>query len=147
MAAASLGKRLKCGACEARFYDLNRAEPFCPKCKTVYTGPPKAVRRPAPKKAPKPVEIDEDEDEEDDDEVEELNLDTDRIPPSVTGGDDDDESKSGDPALDELEDAELPDDGFGDDDSDDDDDDAVDVQVDDVDGDAEVDDDDDDDDL
>lgn len=140
MAAASLGNRLLCGACGARYYDLNRPEPFCPKCKTIYTVPTKTVRRakPKPEPEPEPVDLDEDEDdEEDDDGVEEVNLDTDRILPSVTGSDDDDET--GDPALDELEDAELPDDsldGFGTDDSADDDDDVdVDIDIDDDDDD------------
>lgn len=118
MSAASLGNRLKCGACGARFYDLNRPEPTCPKCGAVYDGS-QAFRRPAPEPEPEPEELDEDLlDEDGEDDVEELDLDTDRMPTAIGGNDEDDDAE-GDPALDELDEAELPDDslsGFGDDD-------------------------------
>ena len=129
--AASLGNRLRCGACDARFYDLNRAEPICPKCKTAYTGPA-APRRVARQPEPEPVELDGDEDDEEDDDVEELDLDTDRIPPAMSGTDDD-SSETGDPALDELDEAELPDDSLGGFDADDSDDSSGDDDIDDID--------------
>lgn len=38
MSKANWGKKRACQSCDARFYDMNRAEPVCPKCGAVYVG-------------------------------------------------------------------------------------------------------------
>ena len=61
-----MGQKWECFSCGAKFYDLNRDEPLCPKCgksqkdSPVFeeVKPPRAKRaraRPKAKKAPKPV--------------------------------------------------------------------------------------------
>ena len=90
MARPELGNRHECEACGAKFYDLLRPEPACPKCGHVVDASG-GTKKPAPKKT-KPVEpeldaaneeetvdIDVDasgifDEDEDDDGVEEVNL-------------------------------------------------------------------------
>jgi hypothetical protein len=56
-----LGQRWVCYACEAKFYDLNRPEPICPKCKAdqrespVFAKPKRARPKKAAPKAPVPA--------------------------------------------------------------------------------------------
>ena len=56
-----LGQRWVCYACEAKFYDLNRPEPICPKCKAdqrespAFAKPKRARPKKAAPKAPAPV--------------------------------------------------------------------------------------------
>jgi hypothetical protein len=53
-----LGQRWVCYACEAKFYDLNRPEPLCPKCKAdqrespVFAKPKRVRAKKAEPKAP-----------------------------------------------------------------------------------------------
>lgn len=51
---AKLGTKHVCFSCNARFYDLNKPEPVCPKCGKDQRNRPKTVEAPAPppKKAP-----------------------------------------------------------------------------------------------
>ncbi len=39
--ASKLGTKYSCFSCEAKFYDLNRPEPICPKCGTDQRDKPK----------------------------------------------------------------------------------------------------------
>jgi len=39
---SSLGVKLKCSRCEAKFYDLSKRSPVCPKCGAVYDTPAKS---------------------------------------------------------------------------------------------------------
>ena len=56
-----LGQRWVCYACEAKFYDLNRPEPICPKCKAdqrespAFAKPKRARPKKAAPKAPVPA--------------------------------------------------------------------------------------------
>jgi uncharacterized protein (TIGR02300 family) len=56
-----LGQRWVCYVCEAKFYDLNRAEPICPKCKAdqrespVFAKPKRARAKKAAPQAPAPA--------------------------------------------------------------------------------------------
>jgi hypothetical protein len=57
-----LGQRWVCYACEAKFYDLNRPEPICPKCKAdqrespVFAKPKRArAKKAAPEAPPAPA--------------------------------------------------------------------------------------------
>jgi hypothetical protein len=51
-----LGGRHTCYACGAKFYDLNRPEPVCPRCHANQRLRPKGdTPRPAPPEKPKPV--------------------------------------------------------------------------------------------
>ena len=80
MATTDLGVKHTCPECGAKFYDLGKHPPVCPKCKTVLEGvaePVKAKR--AAKEKPKPpivakakVQAVEDDDEDDDDEDDEF---------------------------------------------------------------------------
>ena len=104
MANSELGSKHLCTECGARFYDLGRQPPTCPKCETVVVAttkprpsrsrPPRAARKPAPvKEAAVEVEIakeDKADDEKDDTPVEKASED----------GDSDDESPA---AVDEPE--------------------------------------------
>ncbi|MBZ0325243.1 MAG: FYDLN acid domain-containing protein [Alphaproteobacteria bacterium] len=38
MSKANWGKKRACQSCDARFYDMNRERPVCPKCGAVYVG-------------------------------------------------------------------------------------------------------------
>jgi hypothetical protein len=84
MPAKDLGTKHVCFKCGARFYDLKKPEPLCPKCGTDQRQnpalkAPAEKRRPAPRPAPAPVaaeeevdapdlDADEDEDADADDE-------------------------------------------------------------------------------
>jgi len=46
VAASPLGTRYICFACAARFYDLNRPEPICPKCGADQREKPKTPAKP-----------------------------------------------------------------------------------------------------
>jgi uncharacterized protein (TIGR02300 family) len=93
VAIKNLGTKLVCSNCEARFYDLNKKSPICPKCDSEYVAVKPRTRKTAVKvkpitpvieETPKnsdlntednilegvEVEVDEDEDEEDDDVIE-----------------------------------------------------------------------------
>lgn len=52
------GTKRVCKGCDARFYDLNREKPQCPKCGAEYVAgnPQKARRRAAPPEPPPAVE-------------------------------------------------------------------------------------------
>jgi len=39
---SSLGVKVKCSSCEAKFYDLNKRSPICPKCGVVNDVPVKS---------------------------------------------------------------------------------------------------------
>jgi hypothetical protein len=59
---AKLGVKHVCYSCAARFYDMNKPEPLCPKCGTDQRTKPKASDMPAPppvaKKAqPRPMPL------------------------------------------------------------------------------------------
>ena len=59
---AKLGVKYVCFSCSARFYDLNKPEPLCPKCGADQRSKPKtsdaAPAPPAPKKAaPRPMPL------------------------------------------------------------------------------------------
>lgn len=63
MAKAELGTKRLCGACGAKFYDLNKDPIICPKCSTVFEvvipvsrSRPDAAARPAAAKAAPEVE-------------------------------------------------------------------------------------------
>ena len=62
-----LGRKWACSSCGAKFYDLNRPEPACPKCGTVQGQPPPEPEKPkrarpkkTAKKAPPPPPPDDD---------------------------------------------------------------------------------------
>jgi hypothetical protein len=48
-AASPLGTRYICFSCAARFYDLNRPEPLCPKCGADQREKPKTPHKPTPR--------------------------------------------------------------------------------------------------
>ncbi len=50
---AKLGGKHLCFKCSARFYDLNKPEPLCPKCGTDQRTRPKTTDTPAPPPPPK----------------------------------------------------------------------------------------------
>ncbi|MCC6641922.1 MAG: FYDLN acid domain-containing protein [Deltaproteobacteria bacterium] len=50
---AKLGAKYVCFSCGARFYDLNKPEPLCPKCGADQRTRPKATEAPTPAPAPK----------------------------------------------------------------------------------------------
>jgi uncharacterized protein (TIGR02300 family) len=54
-----LGKKWTCFSCQAKFYDLNKEEPICPKCGADQRASPvvekPARKRASPKAAPKAV--------------------------------------------------------------------------------------------
>ena len=59
-----LGKKYECAECGAKFYDLGKSEPICPRCGTNQKAVEKAAPEPraryvAPKAAAPPVEPDE----------------------------------------------------------------------------------------
>lgn len=58
MTNAKLGEKRECASCGAKFYDLGKTPPVCPKCGTVYQ-PPKEISKgrkvAAPKAPPKPA--------------------------------------------------------------------------------------------
>jgi hypothetical protein len=77
MATRDLGTKYTCFKCAAKFYDMKKAAPLCPKCgvdQRDMPPPTKSSRRAAAPVAPKlelaePEEVDEEgEDDEDDDE-------------------------------------------------------------------------------
>ena len=50
-----LGQRWVCYECEARFYDLNRPEPLCPKCKADQRKSPVFEKKPKRRRGKKVV--------------------------------------------------------------------------------------------
>ena len=70
MAKPELGAKVVCGDCGARFYDLKRSDPECPKCGTVFkaakVSKPKKVKEPGPKVVETPVVSDDETDDSDD---------------------------------------------------------------------------------
>lgn len=66
---AKLGEKYTCFSCGARFYDMNKPEPLCPKCgadqrkkpKTSDASPPTPA--PAKRSQPRPLQILDDEEE------------------------------------------------------------------------------------
>jgi len=97
-----LGNRYVCFACQARFYDLNRPEPICPKCGSDQREKPKEVLKPLPrpkgrtkKRGGMPPLLDEDEEEfvgeaDDDDDFLEVGFEDSLL--EKRGVDDDDEA-------------------------------------------------------
>jgi hypothetical protein len=87
MPAKDLGTKHLCFKCDTKFYDLNKAEPICPKCgadqrqsPALKPGPAEKRARPAARPVPVPppvdepeveAEVDEDEDDDEDDDAEE----------------------------------------------------------------------------
>jgi hypothetical protein len=64
---SGLGSKWECFSCGAKFYDLNKPEPLCPKCGANQLERPKAgpqVKPPSPPRASRPMAplLDEDED-------------------------------------------------------------------------------------
>ena len=62
-----LGSKWECFSCGAKFYDLNKPEPLCPKCEANQLERPKATREVKPRAAPRASRamaplLDEDED-------------------------------------------------------------------------------------
>ena len=49
MAVKDLGTKLTCRSCEAKFYDLNKKKPVCPKCDKDYVAVKTRTRRAAAK--------------------------------------------------------------------------------------------------
>ena len=47
---ASIGSKHVCFQCDAKFYDMNRPEPVCPRCGANQRNTPRQARAPAPKK-------------------------------------------------------------------------------------------------
>ena len=70
MAKPKLGAKVVCGDCGARFYDLKRSDPECPKCGTVLkaakVSKPKKVKEPGPKVVETPAVSDDETDDSDD---------------------------------------------------------------------------------
>ncbi len=70
MAKPQLGATVVCKDCGARFYDLKRSDPECPKCGTVFkahkVSKPKKVKEPGPKVVETPVVSDDETDDSDD---------------------------------------------------------------------------------
>ena len=62
-----LGKKYECAECGAKFYDLGKSEPICPRCGTNQKDvekaapEPRAARYVAPKAAPAPAIVEPDE--------------------------------------------------------------------------------------
>ena len=56
MASKDLGTKLSCQKCEAKFYDLNKKTPICPKCGAEYV-PPKVRNRRLTVKTDQPTEM------------------------------------------------------------------------------------------
>jgi uncharacterized protein (TIGR02300 family) len=85
MPAKDLGTKHLCFKCDTKFYDLNKAEPICPKCGADQrqsparkSGPAEKRARPAARPVPVPPPVDEpeveaelDEDADEDDDAEE----------------------------------------------------------------------------
>lgn len=79
MAKLELGLKRICGACGAKFYDLNKSPIVCPKCSTVFEvlAAPPARPRPeaaAPRPAAAPTRNDDDETNTDEADVELVSL-------------------------------------------------------------------------
>jgi uncharacterized protein (TIGR02300 family) len=55
MAKPDLGAKVVCGDCSARFYNLKRQDPECPKCGAVYKAAKVSKPRKAKESAPKVV--------------------------------------------------------------------------------------------
>ena len=55
MAVKDLGTKLSCQSCDAKFYDLKKKTPVCPKCDTEYVAAKPRARRAAAKAAPEPA--------------------------------------------------------------------------------------------
>lgn len=108
---SKLGSKHKCAECSARFYDLNKPKPECPKCGFV-VGARKRRRKPVAAETATMTVDQEAEDYEDG--IQELNLDADVIPTAIGGNDGDDNDN--DPGLgglsvdndDDLEESDLP---------------------------------------
>ncbi|MBW1684335.1 MAG: FYDLN acid domain-containing protein [Deltaproteobacteria bacterium] len=50
---SKLGNKWECFSCGAKFYDLNKPEPLCPKCEANQLERPKATREVKPRAAPR----------------------------------------------------------------------------------------------
>jgi hypothetical protein len=64
---SKLGNKWECFSCGAKFYDLNKPEPLCPKCEANQLERPKVAREVKPRAAPRATRamaplLDEDED-------------------------------------------------------------------------------------
>ena len=64
---SKLGNKWECFSCGAKFYDLNKPEPLCPKCEANQLERPKATREVKPRATPRASRamaplLDEDED-------------------------------------------------------------------------------------
>ena len=55
MAVKDLGTKLSCQSCDAKFYDLKKKTPVCPKCDTEYVAVKPRARRAAAKAALEPA--------------------------------------------------------------------------------------------
>ena len=75
MVAKDLGKKLSCQSCDAKFYDLMRKKPVCPKCDTAYVPAKPRGRRAAASLVPpvknEPPKLIDDTEENDDLETDE----------------------------------------------------------------------------
>ncbi|MGY8998648.1 MAG: FYDLN acid domain-containing protein [Rhodospirillales bacterium] len=75
MVAKDLGKKLSCQSCDAKFYDLMRTKPVCPKCDTAYVPAKPRGRRAAASLVPpvknEPPKLIDDTEENDDLETDE----------------------------------------------------------------------------
>jgi hypothetical protein len=73
--AKDLGKKLSCQSCDAKFYDLMRTRPVCPKCDTAYVPAKPRGRRAAASLVPpvknEPPKLIDDTEENDDLETDE----------------------------------------------------------------------------
>jgi hypothetical protein len=73
--AKDLGKKLSCQSCDAKFYDLMRTKPVCPKCDTAYVPAKPRGRRAAASLVPpvknEPPKLIDDTEENDDLETDE----------------------------------------------------------------------------
>lgn len=89
---ANLGTKHTCADCGAKFYDLNKQDPACPKCgggPLPAPEPPKgrSSRKPA-RKMPPPKSIDDDDDDDDEFEGDDIDLGDDDIGDDDMGDDD-----------------------------------------------------------
>lgn len=78
----SLGKRYTCPSCGIKFYDLNKPEAICPKCKTKHPGIKLSLKKSAPiedmdsdVEDPELEDDDSDDEDDSDEEIDELDED------------------------------------------------------------------------
>ena len=74
MAIKELGTKLSCQNCDAKFYDLNKKDPTCPKCEVKYSPPKSRTRRLVQKSDQATEEITPDEKQDDENKIAEENL-------------------------------------------------------------------------